>query len=355
MSIPQATLPLDPASSDSNTCGQTPMTPPAVRTTWRVDVSDSVPLSGCFEIAVDVIAPSHLPEERPAVVLACLPGGFLSRRYYDLEGPGGSRDYSFAEAMAVRGFITLAFDHIGVGESTKPDPIEGGYALGVEEIALANQRALEIALARLAEGDALAGIPSAPLIESFGVGHSMGSALTVEQQALAAFHRGLILFSFTTRGVPRFLSPAQQQVADDPRLARQSLAKLTREAMGTPYPASASDSEGDRVAAFGVGTAPPSAEEALHGASSNLLGMAGLLSMIPGAHAPSAERIQVPVLIALGDHDLHDDEGTRRHAAPVGPRLDLCPRRLLALPLRSQLARTAVWTRDRMDPGRAFA
>jgi len=79
--------------------------------------------------------------------------------------------------------------------------------------------------------------------------------------------------------------------------------------MGTPYPASASDSEGDRVAAFGVGTAPPSAEEALHGVSSNLLGMAGLLSMIPGAHAPSAERIQVPVLIALGDHDLHDDEG----------------------------------------------
>jgi pimeloyl-ACP methyl ester carboxylesterase len=259
-----------------------------------------------------VIAPTAIRADSPCVVLVCLPGGFLSRRYFDLEADtdaGTDRRFSFAAAMAREGFVTLAIDHLGVGESSKPDPIEGGYALGVEEIAKANQRALELALAKLAAGDPDHEIPAITNPQTFGVGHSMGSSLTVEQQAIASPHRGLVLFAFTTRGTPRFLDDAQRELAHDPARARAELGRLTRETMSSPYPPSASDSEEGRIAAFGVGTAPPMAEQALHSASTNLLGMAGLLAMIPDGYAPSARRVRVPALIALGDHDLHDDEG----------------------------------------------
>jgi len=278
------------------------------RAAWSIDVSRAVPLPGRFEIAVDVIAPSDLSPSAQVVVLACIPGGFLSRRYFDLE-VDGDRRYSFAEAMARRGFVTLAFDSLGVGDSSKPEPVERGYALGVEAIARANQAALAGALRRLAGGDPASRVPPLVPVASVGIGHSMGSALTVEQQALARPHRALVLFSFTTAGVPRFLSPRQRALAGDPMRARREIGALARETLGSPYPERPEGSREDRSAAFGVGSAPPAATEALRRASTNLLGTAGLLSMIPGGFTPPADLVDVPVLVALGDGDLHGVDG----------------------------------------------
>ncbi|MEZ4332668.1 MAG: alpha/beta fold hydrolase [Myxococcota bacterium] len=288
------------------------------RARWRIDVSPAVPFPGCHALAVDVAAPEvrggDVPDapdgDAAPIVLACLPGGFLSRRYYDLD-PGGPNRYSFSEAMAERGFVTLAFDHFGTGDSTRPEPLERGFELGVEAIARINQLALRRALARLAAGDPDAGLPPLAPRATVGVGHSMGSMLTVEQQALARPHRALVLFSFTTRGVPAFLNEAQRAVAGDPVRARRSLGELARASWGTPYPERATDGEPNRRAAFGVGTAPPRAEALLQDASTNLLGLAGLLSMIPGGYAPPAGRIDVPVYVLVGDHDLHDARGLR--------------------------------------------
>ncbi|MBK7950587.1 MAG: alpha/beta fold hydrolase [Deltaproteobacteria bacterium] len=279
-----------------------------------MDVSPAVPLPGRHEVAVDVVVPaartSSASPSAASVVLACLPGGFLSRRYFDLD-PGGADGYSFAEAMAAQGFATLAFDHLGTGESTRPDPPEQGYALGVEAIAAIQQCALERALERLAQGDPDHGIPPIRASGTVGVGHSMGSALTVEHQAFARPHRALVLFSFTTRGVPRFLNEDQRRHAGDPVRARRELGPLAQRSFGTPYPERANDSGPDRRAAFGIGTAPPESEALLHGAATNLLGLAGLLSMIPGGYAPAALKIDVPVFILVGDHDLHDARGLR--------------------------------------------
>lgn len=278
-----------------------------VRATWRIDVSQTVPLDGRFEIAVDVVVPSGRPPGSPIVVLACLPGGFLSRRYFDL-GQGVDRSYSFAEAMASQGFAVLAFDHLGVGESSKPEPIEGGYALGVEAVARVNQRALEGALERLEAGDPAHGLPATPCAATIGVGHSMGSVLTVEQQAQARPHRALVLFSFSTKGLPRFLNEDQLGHAHDPVRTRRELGEIVRRSFGTPYPPRPNQDETNRRAAFGVGTAPPFTEALLEGASTDLLAVGGLLSMIPGGYAPSAEAIDVPVYILIGDHDLHGVE-----------------------------------------------
>jgi len=285
------------------------------RGTWRVDVSDAVPLPGRFELAVDVVVPAGARDGDTRVVLACLPGGFLSRAYYDLAGdlekaPGADPDrgYSFAAAMARAGYVTLAIDHVGIGASSKPVPIENGYALGVEAVARANQRGLERALERLAAGDPGQGIPALRCAATVGVGHSMGSVLTVEQQAQARPHAALVLFSFSTQGLPRFLNPDQLGYANDPARTRRELGALVQRSFGTPYPPRPDQSESNRQAAFGVGTAPPSAEALLESASTDLLAAGGLLSMIPGGYAPSGEAIDVPVYVLVGDHDLHGAE-----------------------------------------------
>jgi alpha-beta hydrolase superfamily lysophospholipase len=280
------------------------------RASWRLEISEAVPLPGRFEIAADVVVPADRQADEIVAVLCCLPGGFLSRRYFDLE-IDGHRDYSFAEAMAREGFITLAFDHVGVGDSSKPEPIEGGYTLGVEAIAAANQRALELALERLARGDSSAGIPSLPDPITIGVGHSMGSMLTVEQQSIDRPHAALLLFSFSTHGTPAFLDDAMREYANDPERVRTEIGELARRSMGSPYPPRAANSEGDRRAAFGVGTAPESAERALQAAATNLLATGGLMSMVPGGYGPPAAKIDVPVYMLFGDHDLHDDRHTR--------------------------------------------
>ncbi len=282
----------------------------AARASWRIDVSEAVPHPGRFELAVDVVVPHERAIDSPPVALVCLPGGFLSRRYFDL-GTAGERSYSFAQAMAARGFVTLAIDHLGIGESSKPEPVEAGFAFGVEVVARANQLALERALERLGRGDAEAGIPAMRCGSTIGVGHSMGSVLTVEQQAIARPHRALVLFSFTTRGLPLFLNADQRQYANDPERARRELGALARRSYATPYPARAEGAEGDRRAAFGVGTAPPLAEALLHAASTDLLALGGLLSMLPGGYAPSAAAIDVPVYVLIGDHDLHGERGVR--------------------------------------------
>lgn len=290
------------------------------RADFRLDVSEVVPLAGRFEIAASIVAPADIEATPGARILCCLPGGYLSRSYFDLLVPGQpdsktgtpDRRFSFAEAMAAQGFVTLAFDHIGVGDSRKPDPIEGGFELGLEAIARANQRALELALERLGRGDEALGLPALPDPITIGVGHSMGSMLTVEQQALARPHSALVLFSFSTHGTPAFLDDAMREYANDPDRLRREIGQLARRSMGSPYPERASNSEENRRAAFGVGTAPQAAEDALHAASTNLLAVGGLASMVPGGFAPAAEQIDVPVFVWVGDHDLHDDRHTRR-------------------------------------------
>lgn len=283
--------------------------PPITRATWTFDVGAAVPVPGDFAIAASWIAPAPPKTVEPITVLVCLPGGFLSRHYFDLESER-SRTYSFAEAMASRGYGVLAFDHPGTGESTKPDPEEAGLSIGVDAIAAANQAALEQALARIREGDSGSGTPAREIGRCIGVGHSMGSMLTVEQQALSRPHDALLLFSFSTAGTPRFIGPSLMAYADQPERLRREMPEVLEREMGGPYPPRAKGETEDRVAAFGVGTAPPKAEAALQASATNLLAVGGLTSMVPGGYAPAAEKIDVPVLMVFGDHDLHDDRHT---------------------------------------------
>ena len=277
------------------------------RETWRIDVRRALERREGTELAVDVVLPTTLRD--PAALLFCLPGGFLSRRYFDPGDPSDAeeRSFSLADFMARRGYAVAMVDHVGCGDSWRP-PGEEGYRYDVDAISRANHEAWRVVEQRLRERY------GQPLL-SVGLGHSMGSALTVALQANHRPHAALVLQSFSTTGLPGFLQGDEARYANDPARARADLPRLVRDRFGTPYPGGRDQDGQGESAAFSVGTAPPLAKALLHRSETNLIAMAGLLTMIPGGYAPYAEAVDVPTFVAYGDHDL----GRANNAPPTLP------------------------------------
>jgi pimeloyl-ACP methyl ester carboxylesterase len=107
------------------------------------------------------------PAAPARAVMFAVPGGTYTKDYWHLEVPGRS-GYSFAERMVAAGFAVVAVDNLGTGASTRPP---SGDDAGLEPMAEANASVAARLRSRF---------PGAPMI---GVGHSMGAALAVMQQA----------------------------------------------------------------------------------------------------------------------------------------------------------------------------
>lgn len=129
----------------------------------------------------------------PRLVAVCLPGGgYTAAGYYDFAVAGES-GYSMVEALTAEGIAVVGLDHLGVGESTRPQP---AALLGAEGLAAANHAAVLWVVDRLARGELVPGL--APLaVPVIGVGHSMGAALTMVQQANHASYDGVVLLGMT--------------------------------------------------------------------------------------------------------------------------------------------------------------
>jgi alpha-beta hydrolase superfamily lysophospholipase len=124
------------------------------------DVANGV---GCDEQLTQV-AWLFLPE-RPAHargVLLCLAGGTYDKHYWhiDIDGHPG---YSFAEHLADSGYVVIAVDHLGIGDST--DPIASG-PVGLGLLANGDAEVARQIRERLRHGNLHEGLPAtnAPLI-----------------------------------------------------------------------------------------------------------------------------------------------------------------------------------------------
>ena len=272
------------------------------RQAWRIDVSESVEPEGRFEIAADAVLPTRVGADPPAALFFCLPGGFLDRRYFDLGDPANPLEggYSMAAYLAAHGLPVVAVDHVGTGASSGPARIEDGYLLDIDEVVRANQAAFEQVRTRVAAHYGLENT-SLPCV---GVGHSMGSLLSVAQQATYAPHSALVLQTFSIAGLPDFLGADELALANAPSRLRAALPRLVKARFGTPYPALAGNDGNERSQAFSVGTAGPLAKRLLDDVATVLPAMCGLPTMIPGAFAPYADKVSVPVFVSAGDHDL---------------------------------------------------
>jgi pimeloyl-ACP methyl ester carboxylesterase len=251
-----------------------------------VAVGDVAP-GGVATVAVDI----HLPERigpRP-VVCCCVPGGGMSRGYFDLQAPDAVGNYSMARHLVGHGFVVVTLDSPGVGESDLPDD---GYTLTPDVVADVNAHAFDQVLARW------------PGAFRVGVGHSAGALLTVVQQARHRTFDALGLFGFGRGGHQHFrLTPEEREQAG-------GIVELTRTRFGDPLPGGGSTSTSPFL--LGGMEVPPEALEALGRVKSRLLGIVGLTSMIPGSVDAEMAAVDVPVFLALGEHDIAGDP----HAIP---------------------------------------
>jgi alpha-beta hydrolase superfamily lysophospholipase len=258
----------------------------------RIELGTLVPNEHSLAIAADIFLPVQVAV--PPLVLFCLPGGGMNRHYFHLPGEGG---FSFAEHLTAQGFIVVTLDHLGVGDSSRP---QDGFALTPDLLARANAHAVEVIRAELRTG--LPGQAALPQLRSVGIGHSMGAMLTVMQQAHHGGHAALGVFGFGTRGLSSALSAEELAFAGDPQGARANLVRLARLRGPDPYPLVPRSAQGREL--FAGATADRRGVEALQRARASLLLTAGEFSMIPGSCAPECAAVDTPVLLVFGDRDM---------------------------------------------------
>ena len=237
-----------------------------------------------------VAAEIHQPTATDrGIALICLPGGGMNRQFYDLPVPGDD-SFSFVKAMCAQGFTCVLLDHPGVGESDQP---EDGFVLTPLLIAQLHAAALSWLKTHVA---ALRGL------RSIGVGHSMGAMITLIQQHQHASHAGIVLLGFGFEGLPQYLHPKVQALLDDRAALEAQSVRLARKFFRVGYPVVRGGGGGGGI--YGGETAERAGIEGIKAVSTHLLAVPAFMSMLPHHWDPMAARIDVPVLVALGDKDL---------------------------------------------------
>lgn len=248
-----------------------------------------------LQIAATVFVPPRVPASPR--VLCCLPGGGLSRRYWDLT-TAESTAFSFARQMCARGFVVVAFDLIGAGDSSRP---ADGYGITPDVIAAANAQATADVLGRLRAGRLDPAVLPMPDLRSIGVGHSLGAVSSIVQFARHPVHLALVLLGFGGAGFPGELDADELAIAGDAAAIRANVVRLSRIRYPQPYWRMVGSARTREV--YGSG-GDRGAMTALRAAGTDLLATAGLFSMIPGSIRAECASIDVPVFLGIGDRDI---------------------------------------------------
>jgi alpha-beta hydrolase superfamily lysophospholipase len=274
----------------------------------RVDVS-AAGLAGCRTTSVTVVAPRIHPGGRaPDVVFCCLPGGGMSRRYFDLDVGGGG--YSMLERLAGHGAVALAVDHPGVGESDVP---HDGWDLTPDTVADVDAAACTAVLDALRAGTSGLDLPPLPALRSVGVGHSAGGTVTVHVQARHRMHAALALLGWGGGGLVDELNDEERALAHDAVGLRRELVRLAATRFEVPLLTMRRGSSARLVRS----PLPDDVRAGLVAARAPLITTLGLHSMVPGSSAPEVATIGVPVFLGLGDHDLVREPRTVPAAFPA--------------------------------------
>lgn len=173
------------------------------RINLRVDVTGRLPLSRSAEIAVWVFLPC---DNRPTTcrrptAFFLLPGAGYGRSYFDLHVPG-YQGFSLAEHLAESGFIVMAIDYIGTGDSTPYEPFD---KLTKDLVIEANQAVIEILTEKLEKGTLTRDLSALRKPRLIGVGHSMGGYLITQQQARFRTFDAIGILGWTQLGPPKYM------------------------------------------------------------------------------------------------------------------------------------------------------
>lgn len=158
------------------------------RSTIEIDITGELPVEGHLHTSVIIGAPREV-EGAPIAFL--FPGGTVSKTYFDLEIPDRA-GYSMVDHLASRGYLAVACDHLGVGESSHPEP----DLLTLDALGAANDATVRGVLALLRSGE-LDGLPASIPPFVLGAGQSMGGCLLIVQQANHATFGAIAVMGFS--------------------------------------------------------------------------------------------------------------------------------------------------------------
>lgn len=307
-----------------------------------LDVTEAADLGEVAKVAVTLYLPDPNTLRDDPIICFAKPGGGYSRRYYtnDLPGPGQG---SQAQWHTDRGWIFVAIDHLGVGESS----IHDGSKLNFKNLPAANQSAEEHILSRLQDGTLLAGYPSVSNPIKIGIGQSMGGCMTIVQQGRYHGYDGIGILGFsavhthppTKPGTSAHVLPwwPRDRTGDPPLVHSPQNDKNFGTAMGWAFHYDDVDphlvaSDLARFNSFATEASEQDTQqktpEAPTWASLSIPASVALLCTTPGIVAMEAAAIMAPVLVSMGERDVIPDpkgEG-RAYISATSVDLFICPR-----------------------------
>jgi pimeloyl-ACP methyl ester carboxylesterase len=280
--------------------------PPFRRIELKIDVSGSLPLPGPHEIAATVWLPDPAKLGDKPLVMFASPGGGYSRGYFDLHFDGHS-GYSQAEYHAARGIIYVAYDHLGVGNSSTKQK----DAYTIEMLADANHAMTREILDQLAKGTLQSGFPAVKNPFSIGTGQSMGAGVTIIMQGRnRSFDAvGILGISAIHTQLPQRTFDEARQAIEPYQFTRATppgeLTAIPKTAVRVPdfvYPFHWEDEPRDILDADMKGGYPMRKSAPYFGSST--IPICAVAMNSPGFHTLEASMIKVPVFIGVGERDV---------------------------------------------------
>ena len=222
-----------------------------------------------------------------ACVFFCLPGGGVTRDYFNL-GEADGFDYSFASRMTAFGHHVIAMDHPGTGDNPLPPdhPFLKPYT-AARYIALA----LPSFLSELK-------LDKEILI---GVGHSMGGMVTVLVQGVAKPYSAVALIGSSAGGLDWGLTEEEKDYIEQQEAFERDIEKLTLNKFKSEFPSVSNGPSDDSPMFAGENR---SVTALLANVTTPLYAAGGLTSMVRGSFRREVNSIDVPLFFAFGDRDL---------------------------------------------------
>ncbi len=305
----------------------------------RIDVTSDVDLGTEAHTAASVFLPEPDELVDPPVVCFAFPGGGYSRRYFSFDMPddtGGGQ----AGWHASRGWIFVACDHLGFGDSTVPE----GDVLNYDNVALGNKATVKAVLERLAAGDLADGYPSIRGAVTLGIGQSMGGCFTIVLQGQHGTFDAIASLGFSgihtivpsRPGGPVIPSPWFLRGTDlfsGAPLNTAAVAGLPGSEPGdqstvNEHPFQWAFHYDDEPAEMVAADMALTTGDALAPWRSATLPLCGRFMIAPGTVATEAAAITVPILLAMGERDVVPNPWMEPFAFRSSPDITLfvCPR-----------------------------
>jgi len=309
----------------------------------RVDVTEAAGLGEPAHLALTVSAPDAV-EDDPVICFA-KPGAGYGRGYFTESLPGpGSASGAQADWHVARGWVFVAVDLLGAGESSQHDP----ERISFSSVAAASEAAESEVRRKLAAGTLLDGLGTVDLEKAvtIGIGQSMGGSLTIVQQGRYHGYDGVGVLGYsplrtqppTAPGtaplplpwVPRDTGPGEGVITNAPALAELTergagfgSGEVSALAWGFHY-----DDVDPEVVRRDLEDYPARHGDVPPWGSATVPLTVALWCMSPGAVLAEAAGIRCPVLVALGERDVLVDPRGEVRAYESASSVDffVCPR-----------------------------